>query len=149
MPSTDGRRSFAYPSTPRYQNRVICSHWRALLCLNMKLKNGAGAVVDIEKLQDYCLSSQHPEGRHKARVFLSALGMTSVDAGKLREILLYAVAENNEASMTSTDQYGQRYTLDVAVTWGSREALVRSAWIIKTGEEFPRLVSCYVLRGAV
>jgi len=115
----------------------------------MKIKNGAGAVVDIEKLQDYCLSSQHPEGRHKARVFLSALGMTSVDAGKLREILLYAVAENNEASMTSADQYGQRYTLDVAVTWSSREALVRSAWIIKTGEEFPRLVSCYVLRGAV
>jgi len=31
----------------------------------------------------------------------------------------------------------------------SREALVRSAWIIKTGEDFPRLVSCYVLRGAV
>ena len=115
----------------------------------MKLPNGAGAVVDIEKLQDYCLSSQHPEGRHKARVFLSALGMTSADASKLREILLFAAAENNGVSMTIADQYGCRYSLDVVATWGSREALVRSAWIIKTGEEFPRLVSCYVLRGAV
>ncbi len=115
----------------------------------MKLPNGANAVVDIEKLRDYCLSSQHPEGRHKARVFLSTLGMTSSDAGKLREIFLSAAAVNNEISMTSADQYGYRYTLDVVVTWGSREALVRSAWIIKTGEEFPRLVSCYVLRGAI
>lgn len=115
----------------------------------MKLPNGASAVVDLEKLQDYCLSSQHPEGRHKARVFLSTLGMTSADAGKLREILLSAAALNNEVSMTGADKYGCRYSLDAVVTWGSREALVRSAWIIKTGEESPRLVSCYVLRGAV
>ena len=113
----------------------------------MKLPNGARAVVDIEKLRDYCLSAQHPEGRHKARVFLSALGMTSSDAGKLREILLSATAVNDGVTLTSTDEYGQRYSLDVLIAWGSREALVRSAWIIKTGEDFPRLVSCYVLRG--
>jgi len=113
--------------------------------LNMKLPNGASAVVDLEKLQDYCLSSQHPEGRHKARVFLSTLGMTSADAGKLREILLSAAALNNDVSMTGADKYGCRYSLDgVAV-----KHFVRSAWIIKTGEESPRLVSCYVLRGAV
>lgn len=114
----------------------------------MKLPNGAHAVVDIEKLLDYCLSAQHPEGRHKARVFLSALGMNSSDAGVLREILLTAATVSNEVSMTSADKYGCRYSLEVIVTWGSREALVRSAWIIKTGEDFPRLVSCYVLRGA-
>lgn len=115
----------------------------------MKLPNGASAVVDIEKLRDYCLSSQHPEGRHKARVFLSALGMTSADADKLRDILLSAAVMSNEVSMTGADKYGCRYSLDVVVISGSREALVRSAWIIKTGEDFPRLVSCYVLRGAV
>lgn len=51
--------------------------------------------------------------------------------------------------MTGADKYGCRYSLDVVAISGSREALVRSAWIIKTGEDFPRLVSCYVLRGAV
>jgi hypothetical protein len=115
----------------------------------MKLPNGAIAVVEIEKLQNYCLSSQHPEGRHKARVFLSALGMTSADADKLQHILLLAAKFNSEVSMTGSDKYGCRYSLDEAITWGSREAIVRSAWIIKTGEDFPRLVSCYVLRGAV
>lgn len=93
------------------------------------------------------MSSQHPEGRHKARVFLSALGMTAADADKLREILLTAAKVNNEVSTSDTDRYGSRYTLDVTVVWGSREVLVRSAWIIKAGEEFPRLASCYVLRG--
>lgn len=112
----------------------------------MKLPNGIRAVIDIEKLRDYCLSAQHPEGRHKARVFLSALEMTSSDAAKLREILLVAAA-NNEALVTGKDQYGCRYALDVLVTWKRREALVRSAWIIKTSEDFPRLVSCYILRG--
>jgi len=115
----------------------------------MKLPNGARAVVDIVKLRDYCLSSQHPEGRHKARVFLSALGMSSTDAEKLREMLLVAASVNNEVSITDSDKYGSRYSFDVVVAWGSREAIVRSAWIIKTGEEFPRLASCYVLRGAV
>ena len=114
----------------------------------MKLPNGVNAVVDIEKLRDYCLSAQHPEGRHKARVFLSVLGLTSADAGKLREILLNAASVNNGISMIDADKYGCRYSLDAIVSLGSREALVRSAWIIKTGEDFPRLVSCYVLRGA-
>jgi hypothetical protein len=114
----------------------------------MKLPNGARAVVDIVKLRDYCLSTQHPEGRHKARVFLSALGMSSTDAETLRENLLIAALVNDEVLITDADKYGCRYSFDVLVTWGSREAIVRSAWIIKTGEDFPRLTSCYVLRGA-
>lgn len=113
----------------------------------MMLPNGASAVVDIEKLRDYCLSAQHPEGRHKARVFLAALGISATDAVKLRELLLSATATSESASMTDTDEYGSRYSLDIHVIFGSREAIVKSAWIIKTGEEFPRLVSCYVLRG--
>jgi len=113
----------------------------------MKLPNGSRAVVDIEKLRDYCLSAVHPEGRHKARVFLSTLGITSEDAGKFREILISAAARNDEIAMTGADKYGCRYSFDLMITWGSREAQVRSAWIIKAGEDVPRLVSCYVLRG--
>ena len=115
---------------------------------SMKLPNGARAVVDIEKLRGYCLSTRHPEGRHKARVFLSALGIASTDAERLREILLSAAAVNSEISMTGADKFGYRYSMDVLVNWGSREAIVRSAWIIKIGEDVPRLISCYVLRRA-
>src|SRR3989338_10852600 len=86
----------------------------------MKLPNGAKAVVDIVKLRDYCLSAQHPEGWHKARVFLSALGMSASDADSLREILLAEAAMNNDASMVNADKYGCRYSLDAMVSWGSR-----------------------------
>lgn len=104
------------------------------------------AVVDIAKLRDYCLSMDHPEGRHKARVFLSVLGMTASDAEELREALLAGV-RTNDATSAKNDQYGQRYTVDVLVSRINRKAVIRSGWIVRTGEGFPRFTSCYVLRG--
>ena len=50
----------------------------------MKLPNADRAVIEIEKLRDYCLSSSHPRGRHKARVFVTALGITADDAEELK-----------------------------------------------------------------
>ena len=77
----------------------------------MKLPNGSNAVADIEKLRDYCLSAQHPEGRHKARVFLSALGMTASDAERLRILLLSEARQSNVAIMMGADKYGCRYSI--------------------------------------
>jgi hypothetical protein len=49
------------------------------------------AEIDIRKLRDYCLNPLHDEGKHKARVFAAALGMTATDAESLRDILLEVV----------------------------------------------------------
>jgi hypothetical protein len=57
----------------------------------MKLPNADHAVVEIEKLRDYCLSTTHPRGRHKARVFALVLGITADDVEELREAILSAV----------------------------------------------------------
>ena len=57
----------------------------------MKLPNADRAIVEIEKLRDYCLSSSHPRGRHEARVFINALGITADDAQELTQAILYAV----------------------------------------------------------
>lgn len=35
----------------------------------MKLPNFEKAYIDIEKLRDYCLSLEHPVGKHKATMF--------------------------------------------------------------------------------
>ena len=110
----------------------------------MKLPGGERAVVDLGKVQDYCLSSDHPRGRHKARVFAVALGFTSVHAEELRAGLL-AAAGSEEATATDQDDYGQRYILDFALMGPGGQAQVRSAWIVRTNEDFPRLTSCYVL----
>jgi hypothetical protein len=110
----------------------------------MKLPNGDRAIVDIVKLRDYCLSQEHPRGRHKARVFVAALGMTTADADELRQLLL-ANAAATEAHPAMRDEYGERYVLDFEVARGAWTARVRSAWIVRPGEDAPRLTSCYVL----
>ena len=46
----------------------------------MRLPHGASAILDIRKIEDYCLSPAHPRGRHKARVFRDALGLRQDDA---------------------------------------------------------------------
>ncbi len=110
----------------------------------MKLPNAASAIVEIEKLRDYCLSESHPRGKHKARVFAMALGLTASDALELRDAILSAV-RMEEAVAGERDEYGQRYMLDFFIRREGREAIVRSAWIIRRGEDVPRLTSCYVL----
>ncbi|MEW6690623.1 MAG: DUF6883 domain-containing protein [Pseudomonadota bacterium] len=109
----------------------------------MKLPNGERAIVEIDKLRRYCLDPAHPRGRHKARVFLSALGLSAADADVLRAALVRAAA-NAEAAPGQSDRYGTRYTFTCEVRHGTRTALVRCHWIVRRNEELPRLVTCYV-----
>ena len=110
----------------------------------MRLPNPERAVVQIEKLRDYCLSPAHPRGRNKARVFESALGITTGLASALRNAILDA-ARTTEAIRTERDDFGQRYMLDFMMSGPKGRAWVRSSWIVRRGEDFPRLTSCYVL----
>ena len=109
----------------------------------MHLPNPERAVVDIAKLRDYCLNADHPRGRHKARLFVAALGLVADDAAELRDIFLSAI-DSLEAIQGMSDAYGKRYTVDIPINRSGRHAMVRTAWIVKTGEDFPRLTSCFV-----
>jgi hypothetical protein len=51
------------------------------------------AVVPEEKLAGYALDPAHPRGRHKARVFSSALGIEQGDWRYLRDQLVDDVKE--------------------------------------------------------
>ena len=102
-------------------------------------------TVDIAKLKSYCLDSQHPRGKHKARVFEAKLGLTSDDAHLLREALLNAVRNREEhMQLVEKDDYGQRYLLDFDLTTDKGTAAVRSAWIVLSGETELRLTTCYL-----
>jgi hypothetical protein len=102
--------------------------------------------VDISKLRDYCLSEIHPRGRHKARVFRAALGLTAAEAEVLRQSLLKAVLDQSgELRATVSDEYGQRYELDFTMTTDVGSARVRSMWIVRAGQRVLRFISCYVL----
>jgi hypothetical protein len=110
----------------------------------MRLPSGERAVLDIAKLRDYCLSPDHARGKHKARVFRAALGIGPDAAGALRSGLLEA-ARVGEARLGESDDFGQRYFVDRAFAWGGREVLIRSTWIVRTGEDFPRFTTCFIL----
>ena len=109
----------------------------------MKLPNGDRASVNLRKLSGYSLNSCGA-GKHKARVFASALGMNAEQALLLRSLLLDA-AKNGEAAEGEADEFGQRYMVDFEVAHAGRTAVVRSAWIIDAGKSNPRLTTCYVL----
>jgi len=110
----------------------------------MKLPNATRAVVEIAKLRDYSLNPRHPEGKHKARVFSAALGLTERDANRLREELL-RVARELDCEPGRHTEHGQRYLMDFTLVFRGKSARLRSAWIVRKGEEFPRLTTCYVL----
>jgi hypothetical protein len=114
----------------------------------MKLPNADRAVVEIEKLRDYSLNPNHPEGKHKARVFLSTLGFKANDAERLRKWILEAVL-TAEAEERLPSPYGKRFVVDLQATafdkYATTSKVIRTAWIIKHGEDFPRLTSCYIL----
>jgi Domain of unknown function (DUF6883) len=64
------------------------------------------------------------------------------------ELLIDAIEEaaaSGDASLGKSDHYGQRYVVDFAITGPTGTATIRSAWIIRRGEDFPRLVTCYIL----
>jgi len=112
--------------------------------MTTRLPHGDEAILDIRKIEDYCLSPSHPRGRHKARVFREALGLQRSDGVWLRGALLEA-ARSSEASQISIDPWGTHWRLDVTVRRQERSAVVRTIWIVRTGESEPRFVTCWVL----
>ncbi len=100
--------------------------------------------MDVAKLRDYALDPVHEEGKHKARVFASALGLSRNDAEWLRDQLLL-VARNSDCSLGRKTEHGQRYVIDFDATIRGQTARLRSAWNIRPAENFPRLVTYYVL----
>lgn len=111
----------------------------------MKLPNADEAIVDAGKLRDYCLNRMHPRGRHKARVFEARLGFTTDHVDTLRAALLEAAAGRGDAVPGRSDRYGTRYVLDFDVDGPNGRGRIRSGWIVRAGEDFPRFTTCYVL----
>jgi hypothetical protein len=110
----------------------------------MKIPNAESASVDMVKLRDYSLNPEHKEGKHKARVFAAALGLTVDHAGWLREKLLEA-AKTKDCRLGGKTEFGQRYLIDFGLVHEEKSARLRSVWIARTNENLPRLVTCYVL----
>jgi hypothetical protein len=110
----------------------------------VKLPFGERADLGTQ-LEDYTLNTQHRDGKHKARVFETSLGITQSNADLLREVLNHASATADNFLAKGDNGFGDVYVLDFPFAVASRSAIVRSVWIVRHGENFPRLTTCYVL----
>ena len=106
----------------------------------MKLPNGDRADLGT-KLTDYSLNPLHRHGQHKARVFESVLGITLANS----EVLADALVGAADAVAKGDNGFGQIYVLRFQMTTGKGTATVLSAWIVRHGEDFPRLTTCFIV----
>jgi hypothetical protein len=115
----------------------------------VKLPNAENAIVDIAKLRDYSLNPDHADGKHKARVFWDKLGITRNDAEQLRHVIMESVLTMEAVEQESTE-YGRRFVIDLQISWAKgiiiSTAAVRTAWIVRNDEDFPRMTTCFCLQ---
>lgn len=112
--------------------------------MTKKLPYAELVFIDSRKLRDYCLDPLHPRGRHKARVFRAALGLTRDHAAWLEAAIRTGLAEA-DAVIDSFDHFGVYWRVDLLLGREGRFALVRTVWQVPTHGSVPRLVTCFVL----
>src|SRR5215213_733105 len=110
------------------------------------LPNYERAEISRGKLEGYALNPVHePDGKHKARVFKSALGFDQSTWELLKQRILEELPYH-EARLTQTSEYGDSYVVDLPVEGpNGHTAKIRTAWMFKTGTDYPSLTTVLVL----
>ncbi len=100
------------------------------------------AYVDRSKVADYLLSMTHPDGRSKAE-FLSRFGFT-VEICDVLIAALLEIARRDDIVEIVESNFGKRYVVDgwLQLPDGTRP-MIRTVWIIETGQLAPRFVTAY------
>ena len=110
--------------------------------MSARLPNGERAILDIPKIEDYCLSLDYPEGRHEARVFRDALGIGRSDARVIADESL-AAAGGTAPVPAGADRWGPRWSIEATIARQNKRAVVRTIWMYRNGENIPRCVTCW------
>lgn len=108
----------------------------------MNLPGADRAFIEREKLTDYLLSTEHPTGVQKARIF-AAMGYDLGTIELFERRLLEAARTHRVAALLST-AHGTKYVLEGYLigekgggTW------LRTVWISEPESRGPRLVTAY------
>jgi hypothetical protein len=108
------------------------------------LHNAHIAVIERAKLTRYCLDPTHKDGRHKARVFKSALGFDLANADDLISAIRTG-SMRYEAEYERETAHGFLWRVDMAIVGPKGTATVKTGWIYEKGKDVPRLTTAYVL----
>jgi hypothetical protein len=108
----------------------------------MNLPAADRALIEPGKLRDYLLSTEHPIGRFKA-AFFARMGYSRQDWRRL-QLDIWQIAQSGTAVERQGRTFGRKYEVNGILRGPSgREASVTTVWIVKNGEDRPRLVTVY------
>jgi len=108
----------------------------------MNLPNGGSAIIDERKVREYLVSPSHPIGRFKAKFFAS-LGFRPDNWQELAAALA-KVAAKGDAQLVEDNEHGRKYLVSWTLTGPQgRSADIVSVWILRVGDDSPRLVTVY------
>lgn len=102
-------------------------------------------VEDInKKLVTYSLNPEHETGKHKARVFKSALGYDLNNVNELEKEITKGLSKFKSTGKIET-AYGTKYTVKMLIKGanGNKQPVI-TAWQIDKGKSNPRMVTVYV-----
>jgi hypothetical protein len=63
----------------------------------------------------------------------------------LRRAILAAAATSDDVEARGDNGYGNVYVLRFPMQTEKGSAIIRTAWIIRHGEQAPRLTTCYIV----
>jgi len=76
-------------------------------------------------------------------LFQELIGLNQNNSTLLLAALRTAAA-TDDAIVGKVDEYGHRYIIDFELEGPRGIAMIRSAWIVRAGEEVPRMVTYYI-----
>jgi hypothetical protein len=109
------------------------------------LQNADRAIIDERKIRDYLLNPWHARGAHKARMFAAALGYQRFDHARLISQIRRGILAC-EAVPIDHVPHGQRFRVEILIEGATGSAIVRTLWIVRTGEDVPRFTSAYPIK---
>lgn len=108
----------------------------------MRLPNANLALVERQKIVEYLLNREHPDNGGKADFFI-ALGFGTND-WETMAAAVRVLAMHSSVSLSMESEHGKKYIVDGAIaTPSGKTPMVRTVWIVDTGETIPRLVTAY------
>lgn len=112
-----------------------------------RVPNAEQAIIDPRKFTEYLLDQSSEQGSPKAK-FLEGFGFTMERQKALRRALVLHL-RTYEFAETHEREHGQVFeVVGPLSTPDGRNPYVKVVWIVRSGEERPRLVTLVPARGA-
>ncbi len=105
----------------------------------MPIPNANAAIISREKIVQYLLNLDHPDGGSKAAVLAHA-GF-SADRPEELEHALRSEHLSLAAQKGKPSAYGEKHEIVGPLTGPAGRVMVRSIWMVRHGEHVPRLIT--------